>query len=303
MVSLSYLFIYIFSCLIDLLSFFADLLAHTPPTSASRSYVERAVEAACLIAERCDRAQGNAAFIVGRSGSSVSAGGSGKEKDKDKEREKEKSSKLVKAHKQTGNHHRHSMMVIDTKLASSLSPSASSTSTPNSGLLSVWGGQTSIDLASPLLATTPSPVPTPNSMNMSTTSRNNSRLRDASHLPLFPVGEEESAGVVNARATANSTSTCCSSTSTAESSETGVTSLSLSLSPSHSRSLSSTTSASGCVSTTASPVSVVLSASPKAKEMEKKAKSKLNASATRRLSTTLRAGVVWSMGMGRAGSG
>ncbi|KAF8974269.1 hypothetical protein BDZ97DRAFT_1772741 [Flammula alnicola] len=43
---------------------YRDLLAHTPSSSNSRVFVERAVEAACRIADKCDCAQGNAAFIV-----------------------------------------------------------------------------------------------------------------------------------------------------------------------------------------------------------------------------------------------
>ncbi|KAF9015668.1 hypothetical protein BDQ17DRAFT_1341444 [Cyathus striatus] len=39
---------------------YRDLLAHTPSTSPSRALVERAVEAACRVAQKCDRAQGNA---------------------------------------------------------------------------------------------------------------------------------------------------------------------------------------------------------------------------------------------------
>ena len=49
-------------------SLFTDLLANTPPTSSTYPIVERAVEAACKIAEKCDRAQSNAAFIAGSSG-------------------------------------------------------------------------------------------------------------------------------------------------------------------------------------------------------------------------------------------
>ncbi|KAF9482457.1 hypothetical protein BDN70DRAFT_427949 [Pholiota conissans] len=44
---------------------YRDLLSHTPPSSSSRPVVERAIEAACRIADKCNRAQGNAAFIVG----------------------------------------------------------------------------------------------------------------------------------------------------------------------------------------------------------------------------------------------
>ena len=40
-----------------------DLLDFTPSISPSRALVERAVEAACRIAQKCDRAQGNAAFL------------------------------------------------------------------------------------------------------------------------------------------------------------------------------------------------------------------------------------------------
>ncbi|CAA7264855.1 unnamed protein product [Cyclocybe aegerita] len=50
---------------------YRDLLAHTPPTSSARPIIERAVDAACRIAEKCDRAQNNAAFVA-HSGSSNS---------------------------------------------------------------------------------------------------------------------------------------------------------------------------------------------------------------------------------------
>ncbi|KAF4604851.1 hypothetical protein EYR40_003633 [Pleurotus pulmonarius] len=40
-----------------------DLLAHIPATSPSRAIVEKAVDAAVRVAEKCDRAQGNAAFL------------------------------------------------------------------------------------------------------------------------------------------------------------------------------------------------------------------------------------------------
>jgi hypothetical protein len=40
-----------------------DLLNYTPATSPSRALVQRAVEAACRIAQKCDRAQGNATFL------------------------------------------------------------------------------------------------------------------------------------------------------------------------------------------------------------------------------------------------
>jgi hypothetical protein len=43
-----------------------DLLDYTPSTSPSRGLVERAVDAACRIAQKCDRAQGNAAFLQTR---------------------------------------------------------------------------------------------------------------------------------------------------------------------------------------------------------------------------------------------
>lgn len=43
---------------------YRDLLAHTPSTSPSRALVERAVEAATRIAQKCDRAQDNSAFLV-----------------------------------------------------------------------------------------------------------------------------------------------------------------------------------------------------------------------------------------------
>ncbi|KAF8641130.1 hypothetical protein AX17_000772 [Amanita inopinata Kibby_2008] len=43
---------------------YRDLLAHTPSTSPSRAMVERALEAACRIAQKCDRAQDNAAFLI-----------------------------------------------------------------------------------------------------------------------------------------------------------------------------------------------------------------------------------------------
>lgn len=39
-----------------------DLLDHTPTTSPSRALVERALESALRIAEKCDRAQNNDAF-------------------------------------------------------------------------------------------------------------------------------------------------------------------------------------------------------------------------------------------------
>ncbi|KAJ6520088.1 hypothetical protein C8R45DRAFT_47618 [Mycena sanguinolenta] len=46
---------------------YRDLLDHTPVNSPSRALVARAVEAAMRIAQRCDRAQGNAAFLQGGS--------------------------------------------------------------------------------------------------------------------------------------------------------------------------------------------------------------------------------------------
>lgn len=46
---------------------FVDLLANTRHSSSSYPLVERAVEVACRIAEKCDQAQGNAAFIAGGS--------------------------------------------------------------------------------------------------------------------------------------------------------------------------------------------------------------------------------------------
>ncbi|KAF8910183.1 hypothetical protein CPB84DRAFT_1764839 [Gymnopilus junonius] len=46
---------------------YRDLLSHTPHTSPSRAFVERAVETACRIADKCDRAQGNAAFVASSS--------------------------------------------------------------------------------------------------------------------------------------------------------------------------------------------------------------------------------------------
>lgn len=45
---------------------YRDLLDYTPATSPSRALVERAVEAACRITQKCDRAQGNAAFLQKR---------------------------------------------------------------------------------------------------------------------------------------------------------------------------------------------------------------------------------------------
>ena len=54
-----------------------DLLAHTPPTSSSRVFVEQAVDAACRIADKCDRAQGNAAFVVASSGGGTAAAAAG----------------------------------------------------------------------------------------------------------------------------------------------------------------------------------------------------------------------------------
>jgi hypothetical protein len=43
---------------------YRDLLALTPSTSPSRALVERAVEAATRIAQKCDRAQDNSAFLI-----------------------------------------------------------------------------------------------------------------------------------------------------------------------------------------------------------------------------------------------
>jgi hypothetical protein len=60
-----------------LLSPLLDLLSHTPPTSSSRVFVEQAVDAACRIADKCDRAQGNAAFIVADGGAGAGAAGGG----------------------------------------------------------------------------------------------------------------------------------------------------------------------------------------------------------------------------------
>ncbi|KAJ7651683.1 hypothetical protein DFH06DRAFT_1134897 [Mycena polygramma] len=45
---------------------YQDLLEHTPVTSPSRVLVARAVDASMRIAQRCDRAQGNAAFLQRR---------------------------------------------------------------------------------------------------------------------------------------------------------------------------------------------------------------------------------------------
>ncbi|KAH9912166.1 hypothetical protein B0H21DRAFT_774059 [Amylocystis lapponica] len=42
---------------------YRDLLDHTPATSPSRGLVERALESALRIARKCDRAQGNSAFL------------------------------------------------------------------------------------------------------------------------------------------------------------------------------------------------------------------------------------------------
>ena len=56
--------------------FDVDLLANTPPSSSSHPIVERAVEAACRIAEKCNRAQGNAAFVAGATRDSSSSSGS-----------------------------------------------------------------------------------------------------------------------------------------------------------------------------------------------------------------------------------
>ncbi|KZT72901.1 hypothetical protein DAEQUDRAFT_808867 [Daedalea quercina L-15889] len=42
---------------------YKDLLAHTPVASPSRGLVERALESAVRIAKKCDRAQGNSAFL------------------------------------------------------------------------------------------------------------------------------------------------------------------------------------------------------------------------------------------------
>ena len=56
--------------------FHVDLLANTPPSSSTYLIVERAVEAACRIAEKCNRAQGNAAFVAGAAGGLSSSSGS-----------------------------------------------------------------------------------------------------------------------------------------------------------------------------------------------------------------------------------
>ncbi|KAJ7040352.1 hypothetical protein C8F04DRAFT_948647 [Mycena alexandri] len=45
---------------------YRDLLEHTPASSPSRALVARAVDTAVRIAQRCDRAQGNAAFLQRR---------------------------------------------------------------------------------------------------------------------------------------------------------------------------------------------------------------------------------------------
>ncbi|KAJ6621134.1 hypothetical protein B0H10DRAFT_1016633 [Mycena sp. CBHHK59/15] len=45
---------------------YRDLLEHTPSTSPSHALVEQAVDAAVRIAQKCDRAQGNAAFLQHR---------------------------------------------------------------------------------------------------------------------------------------------------------------------------------------------------------------------------------------------
>jgi hypothetical protein len=42
---------------------YKDLLSHTPKTSPSRAVVERALHAAQRIAQKCDNAQSNAAFL------------------------------------------------------------------------------------------------------------------------------------------------------------------------------------------------------------------------------------------------
>jgi len=42
---------------------YRDLLSHTPTFSQSRSAVERAVNVASRIAQKCDRAQGHSAFL------------------------------------------------------------------------------------------------------------------------------------------------------------------------------------------------------------------------------------------------
>ena len=43
--------------------FLLDLLQHTPASSPSRALVERALESAVRIAQKCDRAQDNSAFL------------------------------------------------------------------------------------------------------------------------------------------------------------------------------------------------------------------------------------------------
>ncbi|KAJ7446381.1 hypothetical protein B0H11DRAFT_2248826 [Mycena galericulata] len=45
---------------------YRDLLEHTPPSSPARALVAQAVDTAVRIAQRCDRAQGNAAFLQRR---------------------------------------------------------------------------------------------------------------------------------------------------------------------------------------------------------------------------------------------
>ena len=42
---------------------FVDLLKYTPASSPSRALVERALEGAMKIAQKCDHAQGNTAFL------------------------------------------------------------------------------------------------------------------------------------------------------------------------------------------------------------------------------------------------
>lgn len=43
---------------------YRDLLQHTPMSSPSKALVERALESATKIAQKCDRAQGNSAFLL-----------------------------------------------------------------------------------------------------------------------------------------------------------------------------------------------------------------------------------------------
>lgn len=55
----------LFSLLSDfVLILFVDLLSSTPISSPARAVVERALEGATRLAQRCNRAQDNAAFLM-----------------------------------------------------------------------------------------------------------------------------------------------------------------------------------------------------------------------------------------------